>query len=116
MSWLVDVLGWAAMLGGGIFVLIGGIGMLRFPDMYTRLHAASVTETLGTGLLLLGMLLHAGGWIVAVKIILLGFFLFVTSPTSAHALAKTALQGGLKPRLGSGGSASTIAGESPSKP
>ena len=99
MSLILDVLGWAAIIGGGAFVLIGGIGMLRFPDMYTRLHAASVTETMGTGLLLLGMLSHAGGWLVAVKIVLLGFFLFVTSPTSAHALAKTALHGGLKPRL-----------------
>jgi multicomponent Na+:H+ antiporter subunit G len=96
---ILEIIGWVTMVAGGAFVLIGGIGVLRFPDMYTRLHAASVTETLGAGLLLFGMLLHAGSWLVAVKLILLGLFLFATSPTSAHALARTALEGGLKPRL-----------------
>lgn len=99
MDLLLDILGWVTMVAGGLFVLIGGIGVLRFPDMYTRLHAASVTETLGVGLLLFGMLVHAGSWLVAIKLVLLGLFLFATSPTSAHALARTALAGGLKPRL-----------------
>lgn len=99
MDALLDILGWVTMVAGGAFVLIGGIGVLRFPDMYTRLHAASVTETLGAGLLLFGMLLHSGSWLVAIKLIFLGLFLFATSPTSAHALARTALAGGLKPRL-----------------
>lgn len=100
MQLILDTLGWLLMVSGGIFVIIGAFGMLRFPDMYTRMHAASVTETLGAGLLLIGMLLHATSWLVAVKLLLLGLFLFVTNPTSAHALAKTALHGGLKPRLG----------------
>ncbi len=99
MDVVLDILGWVTMVLGGAFVLVGGIGVLRFPDMYTRLHAVSVTETLGAGLLLLGMLLHAGSWLVAVKLLLLAVFLFATSPTSAHALARTALAGGLKPRL-----------------
>ena len=66
---------------GGFFVLVGGIGMLRFPDLFTRLHAASVTETLGAGLLLLAMLLNAPSWLVAVKVVLLAAFLFVTGPS-----------------------------------
>ena len=99
MDLILNILGWILMLGGGAFVLVGGVGVLRFPDMYTRLHAASVTETLGAGLLILGMLLHSGSWLVAVKLILLGVFLFATGPTAAHALARTALEGGLKPKL-----------------
>ena len=94
---LVDGITWVLMISGGFFVLVGGIGMLRFPDLFTRLHAASVTETLGAGLLLLGMLIQAPHWIVAVKLVLLGFFLFVTSPTAAHATAKAALHGGAVP-------------------
>ena len=99
METLIDILSWPLIIAGSVFTLIGGVGMVRLPDMYTRMHAASVTETLGTSLLLLGMLLHATHWLIAGKILMLGFFLFVTSPTSAHALAKTALQGGLKPKL-----------------
>ena len=99
MDVVLNIIGWPVMIAGGVFMFIGGVGMIRFPDMYTRMHAASVTETLGTGLVLFGMLIHATDWLVAVKILMLGFFLFVTGPTSAHALAKTALQGGLKPRL-----------------
>ena len=117
MTIIQDILGWALMLGGSAFVLIGVIGMLRFPDMYTRLHAASVTETLGAGMLLLGMLLHSTSWLVAVKLVLLGVFLFVTGPTAAHALAKTALHGGLQPKLAARSGAEEAAdGEPPSKP
>ncbi|MEM7407891.1 MAG: monovalent cation/H(+) antiporter subunit G [Pseudomonadota bacterium] len=102
MQIVLDVLGWLLMLTGGGLVVVGAIGMLRFPDMYTRMHAASVTETLGLGLLLTGMLIHATTWLVAIKLVLLGILLFVTNPTSSHALAKAALHGGLKPRLDSG--------------
>ena len=97
IDWVLDALTWVAMISGGFFVLVGGVGMLRFPDLFTRLHAASVTETLGAGLLILGMLLQAPHWLVAVKLVLLAAFLFVTSPTAAHALAKAALHGGIKP-------------------
>jgi multicomponent Na+:H+ antiporter subunit G len=94
---VLDGLTWVAMLSGGFFVIVGGIGMLRFPDLFTRLHAASVTETLGAGLLLLGMLLQVDHWLVAAKLVLLAAFLLVTSPTAAHALAKAALHGGMRP-------------------
>ncbi|NKC12941.1 MAG: hypothetical protein GKR94_12295 [Gammaproteobacteria bacterium] len=97
MDFVMDFVIWGLMAAGGFFVLVGGIGLLRFPDLFSRLHAASVTETLGAGLLLSGMLLQSPHWLVGVKIVLLGAFLIVTSPTAAHATAKAALQGGAKP-------------------
>ena len=60
MSVLVDLLSWLCLLAGGAFCVIGATGMIRMPDFYTRVHAASVIETLGAGLILLGLLLQAG--------------------------------------------------------
>lgn len=91
MTVLVDLLSWLALLGGVFFVVVGGIGMLRLPDFYTRIHAAGITDTLGAGLILLGLMLQ-GGWTQAtIKLILILLFLWLTSPTAAHALVKAAL-------------------------
>ena len=97
---LIDALSWACLVGGGFFCLVGGIGMLRMPDFYTRIHAASVTETLGAGLLLLGLLLQAGFTLVAAKLLCLAIIIFFASPTAAHALASAAMTRGLSPLLG----------------
>ncbi len=61
---------------------------MRMPDFYTRMHAASVTETLGAGLILLGLILQAGFTLVAVKLLMVGLLIFFTSPTATHALAQ----------------------------
>lgn len=87
------------MLAGGLFCLIGGIGLLRMPDFYTRMHAASVTETLGVGLILLGLLLQAGWSLIAAKLAMIGLLVFFVSPTASHALARAALLRGLRPQL-----------------
>jgi multicomponent Na+:H+ antiporter subunit G len=103
---LVDIASWTLLAGGSFFLLVGGIGLLRMPDFYTRLHAAGVTDTGGAGLMLAGLMLQAGLSLVTVKLLLALFFILFTSPTACHALAKTALQEGLKPghdeRTGSG--------------
>jgi multicomponent Na+:H+ antiporter subunit G len=98
---MLDVLSWISLTAGGLFCIIGGIGMLRMPDFYTRLHAASVIETLGGGLILFGLLLQAGFTLVAVKLIIVGLLVFFASPTATHALAKAAMERGLKPLLAS---------------
>lgn len=103
---MLDVLSWISLTAGGLFCIIGGIGMLRMPDFYTRLHAASVIETLGGGLILFGLLLQAGFTLVAVKLIIVGLLVFFASPTATHALAKAAMERGLKPLLASGESGS----------
>ena len=96
---LIDGLSWLLILGGGAFVVIGAIGVLRMPDFFTRQHAAGVTDTLGAGLLLLGLMLQGGLTLVTAKLALIGVFLFITSPTASHALAQAALSSGLKPLL-----------------
>lgn len=99
MSALINILSWGCLLAGGAFCAIGALGLVRMPDFYTRMHAASVTETLGAGLLLLGMMLQAGPNLIAVKLLMIGLLIFFTSPTATHALAKAARERGLQPLL-----------------
>ena len=98
-AFIVDLLSWILIIVGGTSVLIGGIGILRFPDVYTRMHAASITDTLGAGALLSGMMLQAGFSLVAVKLFLMLLFIFFTCPTSTFALAHAALSSDVKPIL-----------------
>jgi multicomponent Na+:H+ antiporter subunit G len=109
VSAFLDLASWVALVLGGFLVITGGIGVLRFPDMYTRLHAASVTETGGAGLVLFGLMLQAGFTVVTVKLVLILWFMLFTGPVSTHALAKAALHGKLEPLVdGEGeGAAST---------
>jgi multicomponent Na+:H+ antiporter subunit G len=96
---IADTLSWALIILGAVSMLIGGIGVLRFPDVYTRMHAASITDTLGAGALLLGLTIQAGFTLVAVKLLLMLVFLFFTSPTSSFSLAHAALSSGVDPML-----------------
>ena len=99
MALLLDILSWALVLGGAAFGIIGGIGMLRMPDLFTRMHAAGLIDTLGLGLIAIGLMLQAGLTIVSLKLFLLIAFVFFTSPTATHALAKAALHGAVRPRV-----------------
>ena len=99
MSTVLEVLSWGCLLGGGFFCVVGGIGLIRMPDFYTRMHAASVTETLGAGLLLLGLMIQAGLSLVTAKLLMIGLLIFFPPPTATHALAKAALFRGLPPLL-----------------
>ena len=94
---ILEVLSWISILGGLFFMIVGTIGVVRMPDVYTRLHAAGMTDTMGAGLLLLGMCFQAGLTLVLVRLILIYAFLLFTSPISTHALASAALTGGLEP-------------------
>ena len=93
----VSILSWILLCTGGAFVLIGGIGALRLPNFYTRLHAASLTETMATILIFLGMILQAGLTLAALKLLAIMVFLLLTGPTASYALANAALQSGLRP-------------------
>ena len=99
MSAAVDALSWLCLVAGGAFCVIGAIGMLRMPDFYTRLHAASVIETLGGGLIMLGLLMQAGVTLVAAKLLIVALLVFFASPTATHALAKAAMERGVRPLL-----------------
>ena len=96
---IIDTLSWAFLISGGLLGVIGGIGIHRFPDFYSRLHAAGTTDTLCAIFVLLGLGLQAGLSLDAFKLFLIFVFLFFTSPTASHALASAARHGGLKPKL-----------------
>ncbi len=95
---ILQFLSWTLIAGGTFFVVIGAIGTLRFPDFWPRLHAASITESAGVILLLVGLCLHAGWTLVMLKLIFIGVFLLITGPTSTHAIANAALVSGLRPK------------------
>ena len=106
MEALLDVLSWVAIASGLFFILVGTVGILRMPDVYTRLHAAGMTDTMGAGLLLLGMALQtiigimhgeSSYWFVLVRIVFIYGFLLFTSPIACHALARAGIAGGVEP-------------------
>ena len=96
---ILDVLSVALIGIGSVSLIIGALGVLRLPDVYTRMHAASITDTLGAGSIILGLILQAGLTLVAGKLFLILVFLFFTSPASSFALAHAALSSGVKPIL-----------------
>lgn len=98
---VLDVFSWVLLLLGGSCVLIGGIGGLRLPNFYTRIHAASLTDTMGAILIFVGMILQAGLTLAALKLFAIMIFLLLTGPTATYALANAALLSGLKPDTGS---------------
>ncbi|MDH3668562.1 MAG: monovalent cation/H(+) antiporter subunit G [Paracoccaceae bacterium] len=99
MEAALDILSWAALVLGGIFYLIGAVGLNRMPDLFTRMHAVSVSDTLGVGLLILGMGLQAGASLITVKLVIIVLVLWTTGAVASHALARAALHDGEKPVL-----------------
>jgi len=99
MNTLLDLLSWISLVAGSSFIIIGAIGLIRFPDFFTRLHAVGVIDTLGCIFIMLGLMLQAGLSIVTVKLFFVVIFILFTTPAAAHALAKAALHGGVKPLL-----------------
>ena len=97
MALALDILSWFLILVGGAFGIIGGIGLLRLPDFFSRIHAASITDSMCAPCIIGGLMLQSGLTLVTVKLAFLIVFLFLTSPTASHALAKAALHGGLDP-------------------
>ena len=91
MDFALDVASWILLTVGGVFVFIGGLGVLRMPDLFTRMHAASITDSMGPPLILGGVMLQAGASLATVKLLLILVFLMLTSPTASNALASAAL-------------------------
>ena len=93
----IDIVSWVLLTLGGACVLIGGVGGLRLPNFYTRIHAASLTDTMATILIFVGMMLQAGLSLATLKLAAIMLFLLLTGPTATYALANAALLSGLKP-------------------
>ena len=96
---ILDILSWALLSIGGIFVFIGGLGALRMPDLYTRMHAASITDSIGPILIIAGIMLQAGLTLACIKLGAILLFLLMTGPTASNALASAALLDGYQTPL-----------------
>ena len=97
MTVLLDLLSAFCLLAGSFLCITGGIGLLRMPDFFSRVHAAGVTETLATPLLLFGLILQMDWSLDLLKVLMIMIFVLATNPTATHATAKAALHGGQKP-------------------
>jgi multicomponent Na+:H+ antiporter subunit G len=96
---IIDLASWALILSGSFFTLAGAFGLVRMPEIFTRMHAASVIDTLGVSLLIMGMGLQAGFTLVTLKLVFLLALFFFTAPVVAHALAQACLHEGVEPAL-----------------
>ena len=94
---LINVASVISLILGIFFILTGSIGILRLPDVFARIHAAGMIDTGGTAFFLLGTILQAGWSLITVKLILIGVFVFFTSPVTSHVTANLARQKNLMP-------------------
>jgi multicomponent Na+:H+ antiporter subunit G len=99
MMGVLDLISCMFLVAGSFFSIVGGIGIVRLPEFYSRMHGAGVTDTLGAGLIIIGLILQAGFNLVAFKLLVIMFFLMITSPSSCHALARSAMNRNLMPVL-----------------
>ena len=99
MELFIELFSYLFILIGSILILVGSIGLLRLPDVFSRIHAVGMIDTAGIGFIILGLLLHSGFSNTSIKLIIMGAILFFTSPISGHAVAISAKQNDLKPIL-----------------
>ncbi|MDE0046497.1 MAG: monovalent cation/H(+) antiporter subunit G [bacterium] len=100
MNILIDAVSWIALVTGGLLMVTSALGMVRLPNLFTRLHAGSLADTGGVGLILLGLILQTEPGLNTLKLLLIGFVLFLTTPAASHAVGHAALLGGLSPDSG----------------
>jgi len=99
MSLVLDIISLVLLVLGSFFCITAGLGLIRMPDLFTRAHSASILDTMGSGLILLGLALQAPDYLVAVKLFFIFFFLLVTSLAAIHALAQAVNVVGIDPKL-----------------
>lgn len=92
METVLNYIGLFLLIGGSFLIFTSAVGLFRLQDIFTRMHAASIADGFGAFLVLLGIGVMSGSWIVAVKLALLALFLLVTGPTACHALIQAALK------------------------
>ena len=97
MNILIDIASWVLLVAGSFMVVVGGIGIVRMPDFFTRIHPSGLIDTMGAALIVGGLILQAGLTQTSIKLGLIIVFLLFTSPTATHAVAHAALARGLKP-------------------
>ena len=97
MTGILELLSNVCLLLGGVLCITGGVGLLRMPDFFSRVHASGVTETLAAPLLLIGMALQMEWSLDVVKVFMILILVLATNPTATHAMAKATLHGGQRP-------------------
>ena len=102
------ILSWVLLAGGGFFCVVGAFGLLRMPDAFTRLHAASVIDTLGVGMIIAGLMVQSGLTLTTARLAIILVLVFFTSPVASHAIARSMRHRNVKPilsedRTGEGG-------------
>lgn len=95
----IDMISGAMLIIGSFFLVVGAIGLIRMPDIFTRMHAVSVSETMGVGLMLGGLMIQGGFTFVTFKLVCLFLLIFFTSPVASHAIARAAMADGVQPIL-----------------
>jgi len=93
-----DTVAAALLLLGGAFFLAGTVGLLRFPDVFARLHALTKADNVGLGFIVIGLAVESGSPAVAVKLLLIWVLVLLASASVAHLVARAALRRGLRPR------------------
>ena len=99
MDMLILISSGFCLIVGSFLCVTGAIGLLRFPDFYTRMHAVGVTDTLGAGLILIGLMILSTSLLVFAKLVMILLLTLLVGPTTSHVLAKAALHNGLMPKL-----------------
>ncbi len=93
----IDYLVVSLLFVGGGFFFAGTLGLLRFPDVYSRLHALTKADNVGLGLIVLGLAIESGSWLVAGKLLLIWLLVLLAGASVAHLVARRALQRGITP-------------------
>lgn len=96
MSW-IEAVAVPLLVVGALFFLAGTLGLLRFPDAYTRLHAVTKADNLGLGLVVVGLVILCPSWQQALKLVAVWLLVLTASSTASHLIARSALRGGLQP-------------------
>lgn len=99
MDTVLEVASWILIAAGSFFIVVGALGLIRMPDVFSRMHAAGMIDTMGATLLFSGMALTAGLSLVTLKLLVLWLLFIFVSPVVGHALARAALYGGVRPYL-----------------
>ena len=90
IEWIVQIVAGAFLIAGSVFYVIGALGLYRMPDVFARMHATSVSDTVGAGLMLVGMMIYAGLSLVTLKLAVILLLILYTGPVATHALARAA--------------------------
>lgn len=99
---MIPILSGGLMAAGAFFFLAGTVGLLRFPDIYCRLHALTKADNLGLGLVVLGLVLQEMPWTARLQLALIWFLVLIAAATVCHLLARSSLERGIEPVTGGG--------------